>query len=175
MKISSQRTGCNPARRSLSTKIFLLDSNPKCVGSQALSPGFALHDSITGLAVFAHARLSPQAINQFRIGFSRINRSRLHPGPLDAQSVESAVSATTQERSLPRCRYWALFCLARANDKGATANTISISRTALFGPRKHNLRLGTEIFRNQFIQYRLHDGQVTSFLSDFCSVCLQDR
>ena len=64
----------------------------------------------------------------------------------------------TQERSLPQMQVQGAFSLGNVpNDKGASANNnFYFSDTLSLARGKHNLRLGTEIFRNQFIRNRNH-------------------
>src|SRR6266852_875556 len=153
----------------LSAKFFFSNSTQNVPFTGASVPGFpAVHDFDNRNLAVAHTHIfSPQAINQFRIGFSRITGRGFTPGPLTAQSVGISRVGDTQERSLPQMQVLGAFSLGNVpNDKGATANNnFYFSDTLSLARGKHNLRLGTEIFRNQFNTIPDYtDGQLT-FLS----------
>jgi len=153
----------------LSTKFFFSNSTQSVLFSGASVPGFpAVHDFGNRNLAVAHTHIfSPEATNQFRIGFSRITGRGFTPAPLAAQSVGISRVGDTQERSLPQMQVLGAFSLGNVpNDKGATANNnFYFSDTLSLARGKHNLRLGTEIFRNQFNTIPDYtDGQLT-FLS----------
>jgi len=153
----------------LSTKFFFANSNLNLPFSGASVPGFpALHDFNNRNLAIAHTHVfSPQAINQFRFGFSRIAGRGFIPAPLTAQSVGISRVGDTQERSLPQMLVLGAFSLGNApNDKAVTANNnFYFSDTLALARGKHNVRLGAEIFRNQFnSRVDITDGQLT-FLS----------
>ena len=97
----------------LSTKFFFSNSNQNVPFTGASVPGFpALHDFDNRNLAIAHTHIfSPQAINQFRIGFSRITGRGFTPGPLTAQSVGISRVGDTQERSLPQMQVLGAFSL----------------------------------------------------------------
>jgi hypothetical protein len=153
----------------LSAKFFFSNATQNVPFTGASVPGFpAVHDfDNRNLAIAQTHIFSPRSINQFRIGFSRITGRGFTPGPLTAQSVGISRIGDTQERSLPQMQVLGAFSLGNVpNDKGATANNnFYFSDTLSLTRRKHNLRLGTEIFRNQFNTIPDYtDGQLT-FLS----------
>ena len=138
----------------LSTKFFFADTNLNVPFSGASVPGFpALHDFNNRNLAVAHTHIfSSRAVNQFRFGFSRITGRGFTPGPLTAQSVGISRVGDTQERSLPQMQVLGAFSLGNVpNDRAATANNnFYFSDTLSLARGKHNLRLGVEIFRNQF-------------------------
>ena len=153
----------------LSAKFFFANTNLTVPFSGASVPGFpALDDFNNRNLAIAHTHIfSPQAINQFRLGFSRITGQGFSLATLTAQSVGISRVGDTQERSLPQMQVLGAFSLGDApNDKSATANNnFYFSDTLALARGKHNLRLGAEIFRNQFnLRPDLTDGQLT-FLS----------
>ena len=150
----------------LSTKFFFSNSTQNVPFTGASVPGFpAVHDFDNRNLAVAHTHIfNPHAINQFRIGFSRITGRGFTSGALTAQSVGISRVGDTQERSLPQMQVLGAFSLGNGpNDKGATANNnFYFSDTLSLARGKHNLRLGTEIFRNQFNSKPDYtDGQLT--------------
>jgi hypothetical protein len=155
----------------LSAKFFFANTNLNVPFSGASVPGFPALDDFNNrnLAIAYTHILSPQAINQFRLGFSRITGQGFSLATLTAQSVGISRVGDTQERSLPQIQVLGAFSLGGApNDKSATANNnFYFSDTLALARGKHNLRLGVEIFRNQFnLRPDLTDGLLT-FLSRF--------
>src|SRR5713226_4088375 len=149
-----------------SAKFFFSNSDENVPFSGATVPGFP------ALRVFGNRNLavaythifSPQAVNQFRAGFSRIASRSSAPGPLTAQSVGIQRVGDTQARSLPQMQVLGAFSLGNVpNDKAETANNnFYFSDTLSLSGGKHNLRFGTEIFRNQFNEKPNYtDGQLT--------------
>jgi len=153
----------------LSTKFFFANTNLNLPFSGASVPGFPAHNDFNNrnLAI-AHTHIfSPQAINQFRFGFSRISGRGFTPTPLTAQSVGISRVGDTQERSLPQMQVLGAFSLGNATtDKDVTANNnFYLSDTLALARGKYNLRLGEEIFRNQFNSTVDATGGALTFLS----------
>jgi hypothetical protein len=153
----------------LSAKFFFSNSDQNLPFSGATVPGFpALRNFANrNLAIpYTHV-FSPHAVNQFRAGFTRITSRSSSPGPLTAQEVGISRVGDSQTRSLPNMQVLGAFRLGHANeDKGRTANNhFYFSDILSLARGRHNLRLGSEIFRNQFnesLDYT--DGSLT-FLS----------
>ncbi len=104
----------------LSAKFFFSNSNQNVPFSGATVPGFpALRDFDNRNLAIAHTHIfSPQAVNQFRAGFSRIASRSSAPGPLTAQSVGISRVNDAQVRSLPHIQVLGAFQLGNAvNDK----------------------------------------------------------
>ena len=80
----------------LSAKFFFSSSDQNVPFSGATVPGFpALRSFGNRNLAIAHTHIfSPQAVNQFRAGFSRIASRSSAPGPLTDQAWGLAVSAT---------------------------------------------------------------------------------
>src|SRR5467141_273502 len=150
----------------LSAKFFFSNSDENVPFSGATVPGFpALRAFGNRNLAVAHTHIfSPQAVNQFRAGFSRIASRSSAPGPLTVQSVGIQRVGDTQARSLPQMQVLGAFSLGNVpNDKAETANNnFYFSDTLSLSGGKHNLRFGTEIFRNQFNEKPNYtDGQLT--------------
>ena len=138
----------------VSVKFFFSNSYQNLPFSGASVPGFpALRDfGNRNLAIAQTHVFSAQAVNQFRSGFSRIASRSATSSALTAQSIGMTRLNDSQERSLPLIQILGGLQIGNApNDKNETANnnfyasdTVSLSRG------RHNLRLGAEIFRNQF-------------------------
>ena len=153
----------------LSVKFFFANSDQNAPFSGATVPGFpALRAFGNRNLSFAHTHIfSAQAVNQFRFGYSRISSRNSAPGPLTAQDVGIIRVNDPQIRSLPRIQILGAFELGNAlNDKNQTANdNFYLSDTVSLSRSKHNLRLGSEIFRNHFDESPdFTDGTLT-FLS----------
>jgi len=153
----------------LSVKFFFANSDQNAPFSGATVPGFpALRTFGNRNLSFAHTHIfSAQAVNQFRFGYSRISSRNSAPGPLTAQDVGIIRVNDPQIRSLPRIQILGAFELGNAlNDKNQTANdNFYLSDTVSLSRSKHNLRLGSEIFRNHFDESPdFTDGTLT-FLS----------
>ncbi len=149
-----------------SAKFFFSNSDENVPFSGATVPGFPALRAFgnRNLAVAYTHIFSPQAVNQFRAGFSRIASRSSAPGPLTAQSVGIQRVGDTQARSLPQMQVLGAFSLGNVpNDKAETANNnFYFSDTLSLSRGKHNLRFGTEIFRNQFNEKPNYtDGQLT--------------
>jgi hypothetical protein len=138
----------------LSATFFFSNSDQNVPFSGATVPGFpALRSFDNRNFSLAHTHIfSPQTVNQFRAGFSRIASLTSAPGPLTAQSVGINRVGDPQVRSLPHIQIFGAFQLGNAlNDKNMTANNnFYFSDTVSLSKGKHDLRFGSEIFRNQF-------------------------
>src|SRR5262245_19271310 len=153
----------------LSTKFFFSNSDQNVPFSGATVPGFPALRTFRNrnLAIAYTHSFSSQTVNQFRAGYSRIASRSSAPSPLTAQAVGINRVGDPQVRSLPHIQILGALQLGNAvNDKNDTANnnfyfsdTLSLSRGG------HNLRFGSEIFRNQFNESPdATDGSLT-FLS----------
>jgi len=153
----------------LSAKFFFSNSDQDVQFSGATVPGFpALRTfSNRNLSIADTHTFSPHAVNQFRAGFSRVASRSSAPSTLTAQAVGINRLGDPQVRSLPHIQILGAFQLGNAvNDKNKTANNnFYFTDTVSLTKGKHNLRFGSEIFRNQFnIGPDATDGQLT-FLS----------
>src|ERR1700732_2779657 len=137
----------------LSAKLFFSDSNLDVPFFGATVPGFPALRSFENrnLAITETHIFSTRAINQFRFGFSRLAGQSVAGGTLTDQDVGINSPNGTQE-GLPQINVLGAFQLGNsANDRGKTAGNNFYSSDVIFLSRgKHNLRVGTEIFRNQF-------------------------
>jgi len=138
----------------LSAKFFFSNSDQDVPFSGATVSGFpALRTFGNRNLSIAHTHtFSPHAVNQFRAGFSRIASRSSAPSPLTAQAVGINRIGDPQVRSLPHIQILGAFQLGNAiNDKNKTANNnFYFSDTLSLSRGEHNLRFGSEIFRNQF-------------------------
>ena len=146
----------NPrATDKVSAKFFFSNSNQNVPFSGATVPGFpAIRDfDNRNLAVAQTHIFSPRAVNQVRVGFSRIPSRSAAPSPLTAQSVGITRVNDPQERSLPHIQILGAFQVGNAgNDKNETTNNnFYVSDTFSWSRGRHNLRFGAEIFWNQFL------------------------
>ena len=139
----------------LSAKFFFSNSHQNLPFSGATVPGFpALRDFENRNVAIAQTHIfSSSAINQFRAGFSRIASRSAAPSPLTAQSVGITRVNDPQERSLPHIQILGALQLGNAaNDKNETVNNnLYASDTVSLSRGRHNLRVGAEIFHNQFV------------------------
>src|SRR5271155_819156 len=137
----------------LSAKFFFSDSNQDVPFFGASVPGFPPLRSFENrnLAITETHIFSSRAINQFRFGFSRNVGQSLAGGTLTDQEVGINSPNGTQE-GLPQIDVLGAFELGNSsNDRGKTAgNNFYVSDVISQSRGKHNLRVGTEIFRNQF-------------------------
>jgi len=145
---------------SLSVKFFFSNSNQDVPFFGANVPGFPVLRSFEtrNLAITETHIFSPRAINQFRFGFSRLAGQSHAGGTLTDQDVGIDRFSDPQEGIIPQTEVLGAFELGNsANDRGRTAsNNFYVSDVLFLSRGKHNLRLGTEIFRNQF--NNLSDG-----------------
>ncbi len=137
----------------LSAKFFFSNSNQDVPFFGASVPGFPALRSFENrnLAIAETHIFSSRAINQFRFGFSRNAGQSVAGGTLTDQDVGINSPSGTQE-GLPQIDVLGAFELGNSsNDRGKTAgNNFYISDVIFLSRGKHNLRVGTEIFRNQF-------------------------
>ena len=138
----------------LSAKFFFSSSDQNAPFSGATVPGFpALRSFGNRNLSSAHTHIfSPQAVNQIRAGYSRIASRNSAPSPLTAQAMGISRIGDPEVKSLPRIQILGAFQLGNAvNDKNKTANNnFYFSDTVALSRGSHNLRFGSEIFRNQF-------------------------
>ena len=138
---------------SLSVKFFFSNSNQDVPFFGATVPGFPALRAYQNrnLAIAETHIFSPHTINDFRFGFSRNAGQGVAGGTLTDQDVEMDSPNGTQE-GLPQINVLGAFELGNShNDRGKTANNnFYVSDITFLSRGKHNLRLGTEIFRNQF-------------------------
>jgi hypothetical protein len=139
----------------LSAKFFFSNSHQNLPFSGATVPGFPAlrHFRNRNLAIAQTHILSSRAINQFRAGFSRIASRSAAPNPLTAQSVGITRVNDPQERSLPNIQILGALQFGNGrNDKNETTNNnFYVSDTFSFSRGSHDVRVGAEIFRNQFV------------------------
>ena len=93
----------------LAVKFFFSNSDQDVPLSGATVPGFpALRDFRNRNLAISHTHIfSAQAVNQFRVGFSRIGSRSAAPSRLTAQEVGITRENDPQVRSLPRIQVWA--------------------------------------------------------------------
>ena len=139
---------------SLSMKFFFSDSNQDVPFFGASVPGFPVLRAFQNrnLAIAETHIFSPRAINQFRVGFSRLAGQSFDGGTLTDQDVGIKRFSDPQEGIIPQTEILGALELGNsAQDHSNTAgNNFYISDVIFLSRGKHNLRLGTEIFRNQF-------------------------
>jgi len=138
----------------LTMKFFFSDSSQNVPFSGANVPGFpARRDFDNRNLAIAHTHVfSPQAVNQFHAGFSRIASRSAAPSPLTAQSVGMTRANDPTERSLPHIQILGALQIGNAaNDKNETTNNnLYFSDTVSLSRGRHTFRFGVEIFQNQF-------------------------
>ena len=138
----------------LSGKFFFSNSNQDVPFFGATVPGFPALRSFQNrnLAIDETHIFSSRAINQFRFGFSRLAGQDVAGGTLTDQEVGINRFSDPQERLIPQILVIGAFQLGNSqNDRGKTASNNFYASDVIFLSRgKHELRLGTEIFRNQF-------------------------
>src|SRR5467141_1228970 len=138
----------------LSGKFFSSNSNQDVPFFGATVPGFPALRSFQNrnLAIAETHIFSSRAINQFRFGFSRLAGQDVAGGTLTDQEVGINRFSDPQERLIPQILVIGAFQLGNSqNDRGKTASNNFYASDVIFLSRgKHGLRLGTEIFRNQF-------------------------
>jgi hypothetical protein len=138
----------------LSEKFFFYNSNQDVPFFGASVPGFPALRTFQNrnLAIAETHIFSSRAINQFRFGFSRLAGQAVAGGTLTDQDVGINRFSDPQEGGIPQTVVLGAFQLGNsANDRGKTASNNFYYSDVLFLSRgRHSLRLGTEIFRNQF-------------------------
>ena len=134
----------------LSAKFFFSNSNQDVPFFGASVPGFPVLRSFENrnLAITDIHIFSPQAINQFRFGFSRLAGQSVPGGTLTDQDVGISRFSDPQEGIIPQTQVLGAFELGNSGqDQGKTAgNNFYISDVIFLTRGKHNLRSGTEIF-----------------------------
>src|SRR5246127_715237 len=144
------------AADSLSVKFFFSNSNQEVPFFGATVPGFPALRSFQNrnLAIAETHIFSPRAINQFPFGFSRLAGQGVAGGTLTDQDVGINRFSDPQERIIPQIQVFGAFQLGNSSiERGKTAgNNFYISDVIFLSRGKHDLRLGPEIFRNQFNQ-----------------------
>ena len=155
----------------LSGEILLVELGSNAYRSPAPPfPGFpALRNFANrNLAIAQTHIFSPNAVNQFRAGFSRIaGRNALLRIAHGSSRGDYPCQRPAGEKPSEHSGSWRFPAWATANeDKSQTANNhFYFSDIVSLARGKHNLRLGTEIFRNQYNESPDHtDGSLT-FLS----------
>src|SRR6201993_4180150 len=140
----------------LSVKFFFSNSNQDVPFFGATVPGFPALRSFENrnLAIAETHIFSPRVINQFRFGFSRLAGQGVAGGTLTDQDVGINRFSDPQERLIPQIQVLGAFQLGNSSiERGKTAgNNFYISDVIFLSRGKHDLRLGPEIFRNQFNQ-----------------------
>jgi hypothetical protein len=135
-------------------KFFFSNSNEDVPFFGATVPGFPALRSYENrnLAIAETHIFSPQTINQFRFGFSRFAGQGVAGGTLTDEDVGINRFSDPQEGGIPEIDVLGAFELGNSqSDRGAIANNnFYFSDVLSLSRGKHNLRLGTEIFRNQF-------------------------
>jgi hypothetical protein len=153
----------------LSVKFFFSNSNQDIPFFGASVPGFPALRTYQNrnLAISETHIFSPRAINQFRFGFSRLAGQAVAGGTLTDQDVGISRFSDPQERIIPQTEVLGAFKLGNsAQDQGNTAgNNFYVSDVVSRSRDKHNLRLGTEIFRNQFNHRSNYTAGVMTLLS----------
>jgi Carboxypeptidase regulatory-like domain len=137
-----------------SVKFFFSNSNQDVPFFGASVPGFPALRTFQNrnLAISETHTFSSRVINQFRFGFSRLAGQSVAGGTLTDQDVGMNRFSDPQEGIIPQSEILGAFELGNsAQDQSKTAgNNFYISDVIFVTRGKHNLRLGTEIFRNQF-------------------------
>src|SRR6266852_1421757 len=153
----------------LSAKFFFSNSNQDVPFFGATVPGFPALRSFENrhLAIAETHIFSPRAINQFRFGFSRLAGQGVAGGTLTDQDVGINRFNDPQERFIPQIQVLGAFQLGNSSiERGKTAgNNFYISDVIFLSRGKHNLRLGSEIFRNQFNQLSDNTAGIMILLS----------
>jgi hypothetical protein len=144
----------------LSVKFFFSNSNQDVPFFGATVPGFPALRSFENrnLAIAETHIFSPRTINQFRFGFTRLAGQDVAGGTLTDQEVGINRFSDPQERLIPQILVIGALQLGNSqNDRGKTAsNNFYTSDVISLARGKHELRVGAEIFRNQF--NNLSDG-----------------
>jgi hypothetical protein len=153
----------------LSMKFFFSNSNQDVPFFGATVPGFPALRSFENrhLAIAETHIFSSRAINQFRFGFSRLAGQSVAGETLTDQDVGIYRFSDPQEGIISQIDVLGAFELGNsANDRGKTAsNNFYISDVTFLSRGKHDLRWGTEIFRNQFNQLTDNTAGILILLS----------
>jgi Carboxypeptidase regulatory-like domain len=153
----------------LSAKFFFSNSNQDVPFFGASVPGFPALRSFwnRNLSIADTHIFSPRSLNQFRFGFSRLAGQSVAGGTLTDQALGINRFSDPQERILPQILVLGTFGLGNStNDQGKTANNnFYLSDLLLLSRRGHQLRVGAEMFRNQFNQRVDYSAGEMTFLS----------
>jgi Carboxypeptidase regulatory-like domain len=153
----------------LSVKFFFSNSNQDAPFFGATVPSFPALRSFENrnLAIAETHIFSSRAINQFRFGFSRLAGHGVAGGALTDQDVGISRFSDPKEGIIPQIEVLGAFELGNsAQDQGKTAGNNFYTSDVIFLSRgTHNLRLGTEIFRNQFNHLSNYTAGVITLLS----------
>jgi hypothetical protein len=153
----------------LSAKFFFSNSNQDVPFFGATIPGFPALRSFENrnLAIAETHIFSSQMINQFRFGFSRNAGQSVAGGTLTDQDVGINRFSDPQEGIVPEIEVLGAFELGNsAQDHGRTAgNNFYVSDVLSLSRGKHDFRVGTEIFRNQFNHLSDYTAGVMTVLS----------
>ena len=140
----------------LSVKFFFSNSNQDVPFFGANVPGFPALRSFgnRNLSITETHIFSPHTINQFRFGFTRLAGQGTAGGTLTDQDLGINRFSDPQERLIPQIQVLGAFQLGNSSiERGKTAGNNFYTSDIMFLSRgKHDFRLGTEIFRNQFNQ-----------------------
>jgi len=140
----------------LAVKFFFSDSDQHVPFFGATVPGFPALQSFGNrhLSIAETHIFSPRTINQFRFGFSRLAGQSVAGGALTDQDVGINRFSDPAERILPNIQVLGAFQLGNSSDdEGKTANNnFYVSEVLSLSRGRHDFRVGTEIFRNQFNQ-----------------------
>src|SRR5216684_3194405 len=140
----------------LSVKFFFSNSNQAVPFFGATVPGFPVFRSFgnRNLAIAETHIFSSRAINQFRFGFSRLAGQSVAGGTLTDQDVGINRFNDPQEGIIPQIEVLGAFQLGNSSiERAKTAgNNFYFSDVISLSRGTHDLRLGTETFRNQFNQ-----------------------
>jgi hypothetical protein len=138
----------------LSVKFFFANSSQEVPFFSATVPGFPeLRSFENRNSAIAETHIfSSRAINQFRFGFSRLAGQNIAGGTLTDQDVGISRFNDSQQRIIPQIQVLGAFQIGNpSNYRGKTAgNNFYLSDAIFLSRGKHGLRLGAEIFRNQF-------------------------
>jgi Carboxypeptidase regulatory-like domain/TonB-dependent Receptor Plug Domain len=153
----------------LSMKFFFSNSNQDVPFFGASVPGFPVLRSFENrnLAIDETHTFSPRATNQFRSGFSRLTGQTVAGGTLTDKDVGINRFSDPQAGIIPQIEVLGAFELGNsAQDRGKTAgNNFYISDVIFLSRGKHEFRVGTEIFRNQFNHLNEYARGVMTVLS----------
>jgi Carboxypeptidase regulatory-like domain/TonB-dependent Receptor Plug Domain len=153
----------------LSAKFFFSNSNQDVPFFGASVPGFPVLRSFENrnLAITETHIFSPRAINQLRFGFSRLAGQSVPGGTLTDRDVGMSRFSDPQEGIIPQTQVLGAFELGNSGqDQGKTAGNNFYISDVIFQTRgKHNLRSGTDTFRNQFNHLTNYTSGVISILS----------
>jgi hypothetical protein len=138
----------------LAVKFFFSNSDQNIPFFGANVPGFPSLRSYTNRNLSAAEThiFSPQMVNQFRFGFTRIAGNSAAGGTLTDADVGINRFSDPQERIIPNISVAGAFQIGNSsNDEGKTANNnFYLSDTLSLEHGKHGFRFGVDVFRNQW-------------------------